>query len=207
MVEWVVSKQLIDYDYAVKFMESRVKLIHSGLEDELVWLLEHPSLYTAGISATDAEVIENLFPVYKTGRGGKYTYHGPGQRIVYLMLDLKKRNRCDVRLYIKDLSKLVINTLKHFNILGEFKEDRVGIWINNNGVEEKIAAFGIRLRKWITYHGVAINVSPDLSHYKGIVPCGLQNYGITSMKKLGAKVSLAEFDNILKQEFDKIFCH
>ena len=205
MVEWLISNQLIDYNHAIKFMEERIQLISANLADELVWLLEHPPLYTAGISATDDDVIEKLFPIYKTGRGGKYTYHGPGQRIIYLMLNLKKRNRCDIRLYIKDLSNWIINVLKHFNIVGEFKEDRIGIWVNNNSVEEKIAAFGIRLRKWVTYHGIALNVSPNLSHYKGIIPCGLQNYGVTSMEKLGVEVSFSELNDTLKQEFYKIF--
>jgi len=205
MVEWLISNQLVDYNDAVKFMEERIKLIHDDLEDELVWLLEHPPLYTAGISATDAEIIEKLFPIYKTGRGGKYTYHGPGQRVVYLMLNLKKRNKCDIRLYVKSLSNWIINVLKYFGISGEYKRDRVGIWVSNNGIEEKIAAFGIRVRKWVTYHGIAINVSPDLAHYRGIIPCGLQGYGVTSMKKLRVEISFSELDDILKQEFYKIF--
>jgi lipoyl(octanoyl) transferase len=205
MVEWLISDQLVDYNYAVKFMEERIQLISNNLANELVWLLEHPPLYTAGISATDDDVVEQLFPIYKTGRGGKYTYHGPGQRIIYLMLNLKKRNRCDIKLYIRDLGRWIINVLKHFDIVGEFKEDRIGVWINNNGVEQKIAAFGIRLRKWVTYHGIAINVSPNLSHYKGIIPCGLQNYGVTSMQKLGIEASLSELDDVLKQEFYKVF--
>ncbi|WP_369408545.1 lipoyl(octanoyl) transferase LipB [Wolbachia endosymbiont of Atemnus politus] len=205
MVEWLISDQLIDYTHAVKFMEVKIQKIYNNLSDELVWLLQHPSLYTAGISATDDEVVEKLFPVHKTGRGGKYTYHGPGQRIIYLMLNLKKRNKCDIKLYIRDLGNWTINVLRHFNILGEFKEDRIGIWVNNNGVEKKIAAFGIRLRKWVTYHGIALNVSPDLSHYKGIIPCGLKDYGVTSMKELGVEASLSELDDILKKEFYKIF--
>ena len=205
MVEWLISDQLIEYNYAVKFMEERVRLISAGLADELAWLLEHPPLYTAGIGTSDIEVIEKRFPVYKTGRGGKCTYHGPGQRVIYLMLNLKKRSKCDIKLYIKNLSDWIINALKHFDILGEFREDRVGIWVNNNGIEEKIAAFGIRVRKWVTYHGAAINVSPDLSHYRGIIPCGLQNYGISSMKKLGIETSISGLDNVLKSEFSKVF--
>ncbi|WP_374698291.1 lipoyl(octanoyl) transferase LipB [Wolbachia endosymbiont (group B) of Limnophora tigrina] len=205
MTEWLISNQLIDYNYAVKFMEAKIQQIHNNLSDELVWLLQHPSLYTAGISATDDDIVEKLFPIYKTGRGGKYTYHGPGQRIIYLMLNLKKRNKCDIKLYIRGLGDWIINVLRHFNISGEFKEDKIGVWVSNNGVEEKIAAFGIRLRKWVTYHGIALNVSPDLSHYKGIIPCGLQGYGVTSMKKLGVKAQLSELDDILKKEFYKIF--
>ncbi|WP_353282961.1 lipoyl(octanoyl) transferase LipB [Wolbachia endosymbiont (group A) of Pogonocherus hispidulus] len=205
MVEWLISNQLIDYNYAVKFMEEKIQQIYNNSADELVWLLQHPPLYTAGISATDDDIVEKLFPIYKTGRGGKHTYHGPGQRIIYLMLNLKKRNKCDIKLYIRDLSKWIINVLKQFNILGEFKEDRIGVWVNNNGVEKKIAAFGIRLRKWVTYHGIALNVFPDLSHYKGIIPCGLQGYGVTSMEELGVKVPLSELDDILKKEFYKIF--
>uniref|UniRef100_A0A3B0IZH0 Octanoyltransferase n=1 Tax=Wolbachia endosymbiont of Aleurodicus dispersus TaxID=1288877 RepID=A0A3B0IZH0_9RICK len=205
MTEWLISNQFTDYNHAIKFMEAKIQQIYNNLSDELVWLLQHPPLYTAGIGATDDDIVEKLFPIYKTGRGGKYTYHGPGQRIIYLMLNLKKRNKCDIKLYIRDLANWIINVLKHFNIFGEFKEDRIGIWVNNDGVEEKIAAFGIRLRKWITYHGIALNVSPNLSHYKGIIPCGLKDYGVTSMEKLGVKVSLCELDDILKQEFHKIF--
>ncbi|MGL9732629.1 MAG: lipoyl(octanoyl) transferase LipB [Wolbachia sp.] len=205
MVKWLISNQLINYKHAVKFMEAKIQRIYDNSSDELVWLLQHPSLYTAGINTADDEIIEKLFPVYKTGRGGKYTYHGPGQRIIYLMLDLRKRNKCDIRLYIRDLGNWIINVLKHFNIIGEFKEDRIGIWINNNGVEEKIAAFGIRIRKWITYHGIALNVSPNLFHYRGIIPCGLKDYGVTSMKEIGVEVLLSELDYILKKEFYKIF--
>ncbi|QKX03203.1 lipoyl(octanoyl) transferase LipB [Wolbachia endosymbiont of Litomosoides sigmodontis] len=205
MVEWLISDQLVDYNYAVKFMEKKIQQIHNNLSDELVWLLQHPPLYTAGISAADDDVVEKLFPIHKTGRGGKYTYHGPGQRIMYLMLNLKKRNKCDIKLYIRDLGSWIINVLKYFNIFGEFKEDRVGVWVDNNGVEEKIAAFGIRLRKWVTYHGIALNVFPDLSHYKGIIPCGLKDYGVTSMKALGIRAPLSKLDDILKKEFYKIF--
>ncbi|WP_333023738.1 lipoyl(octanoyl) transferase LipB [Wolbachia endosymbiont of Pentidionis agamae] len=204
-VKWLTSNRLVEYSCAVKFMEARVKLIQASLASELVWLLEHPPLYTAGISATDDDIVEGLFPVCRTGRGGKYTYHGPGQRVIYLMLDLNKRNRCDIKLYIRDLSNWIINVLRHFNITGEFKENRIGIWITKDGVEKKIAAFGIRLRKWISYHGIALNVFPNLSHYRGIIPCGLKNYGVTSMKELGINVSLSELDDTLKQEFYKRF--
>lgn len=205
MVEWLISNQLIDYNYAMEFMEAKIQQIHNNSSNELVWLLEHPPLYTAGISAKDDDIIEKLFPIYKTGRGGKYTYHGPGQRIIYLMLNLKKRNKCDIRLYIKDLGRWIINVLKHFDIIGEFKEDRIGIWVNDGGIEKKIAAFGIRIRKWVTYHGIALNVFPDLSHYRGIIPCGLQSYGVTSMEKLKVKFSPSELDEVLKREFFKIF--
>ena len=205
MVEWLTSDQLVQYDDAIKFMEERVQLIHSDLADELIWLLEHPPLYTAGINASDHELIEKLFPIYQTGRGGKYTYHGPGQRVVYLMINLKKRCNSDIKLYIKYLSHGVINTLKHFNILGKFQKNRIGIWIDDHGREKKIAAFGIRVRKWITYHGLAINVSPNLAHYQGIIPCGLQNYGVTSLDALGVKISLYKLDILLKKEFNKIF--
>ncbi|MDG7056268.1 MAG: lipoyl(octanoyl) transferase LipB [Wolbachia endosymbiont of Meromenopon meropis] len=206
MIKWLVPSQLVDYRRAVKFMEIKIQKIYNGLSDEIALLLEHPPIYTAGISANDEEeIIEKLLPVYKTCRGGKYTYHGPGQRIIYLMLNLKKRNKCDIRMYIRDLSKWIINVLRYFNIIGEFKEDRIGIWVNNNGMEKKIAAFGIRLRKWITYHGIALNVSPDLSFYRGIIPCGLKNYGVTSMKELGIEISLFELDFVLKKEFYKIF--
>lgn len=205
MIEWRISDQLVDYNYAIKFMEERIKLISDNLADEMVWLLEHPPIYTAGINATNNDIIEELFPIYRTGRGGKCTYHGPGQRIVYLMLNLKKRNKCDVKLYVKNLGDWIINVLKQFNIVGEFKEDRIGIWVNSNGIEEKIAAFGIRLRKWITYHGIALNVSLNLSHYKGIIPCGLKDYGVTSMEKLKIETSFSVLDDILQKEFYKIF--
>ncbi|WCR53746.1 MAG: Octanoyltransferase [Wolbachia endosymbiont of Ctenocephalides orientis wCori] len=205
MIKWLISDQLVDYNYAVKFMETKIQQIHDNLSNELVWLLEHPPIYTAGISATDDDIVEKLFPIYKTGRGGKYTYHGPGQRIIYLMLNLKKRSKCDIRSYIQDLSKWIINVLKHFDIIGEFKEDRIGVWVNDSGMEKKIAAFGIRIRKWITYHGIALNTSPDLSHYRGIIPCGLQGYGITSMEELKVKFSPSELDKVLKREFYKIF--
>lgn len=205
IVEWLISDQLVDYNYAIKFMEEKIEQIQSGSAGELVWLLEHPPLYTAGISATDNDVVEKLFPIYKTGRGGKHTYHGPGQRVIYLMLNLKKRNKCNIKLYIKNLSEWIINVLKRFNILGEFKEDRIGVWVNNGEEEKKIAAFGIRLRKWVTYHGIALNISPNLSHYKGIIPCGLQDYAVTSMEELGVKISPLKLNDILKQEFYKIF--
>ncbi|WFW29685.1 MAG: lipoyl(octanoyl) transferase LipB [Wolbachia endosymbiont of Menacanthus eurysternus] len=206
MVKWLITDQLIDYSNAVKFMKIKNKRIYSRLSDELVWLLQHPSLYTAGIGVTDEEmIVKNLFPVYKTDRGGKYTYHGPGQRIVYLMLNLRERNKCDIRLYIRDLSDWIINVLRYFNIIGEFRGDKIGIWVSNNGIMEKIAAIGIHIRKWVTYHGIALNVSPDLSHYRGIIPCGLKDCGVTSMKKLGVEVSFSELDFLLKKEFYKIF--
>ncbi|XGA08962.1 MAG: lipoyl(octanoyl) transferase LipB [Wolbachia endosymbiont of Xenopsylla cheopis] len=206
MVEWLKSDEPIEYLSAVEFMEERVKRISEGIKPELVWLLEHPAIYTAGISANAAEISANAtIPVFQTGRGGKHTYHGPGQRVIYAMLDLKKRNKCDVRLYIKNLSTWIINSLRHFSIYGEFKSDLIGVWVNTNGKEEKIAAFGIKIRKWITYHGIALNVHPDLSHYNSIIPCGISEYGITSMKKLGIKPSLSAVDEVLQKEFYKVF--
>ncbi|GHM58742.1 MAG: octanoyltransferase [Candidatus Mesenet longicola] len=206
MVEWLKSDEPIEYLSAVEFMEERTKQISEGIKPELVWLLEHPTIYTAGISANAAEISADVtIPVFQTGRGGKYTYHGPGQRIIYIMLNLKKRNKCDVRLYIKNLSTWIINSLLHFSIYGEFKSDRIGVWINTNGKEEKIAAFGIKIRKWVTYHGVALNICPDLFHYSNIIPCGISEYGITSMKKLGIETSLNAVDEVLQKEFYRVF--
>ncbi len=206
MIEWLKSDKQIEYLSAVEFMEERVKLISEGIKPELVWLLEHPAIYTAGISANVQELsVEATLPVFQTSRGGKYTYHGPGQRVIYLMLDLKRRNKCDVKLYIKNLSTWIINSLRHFSIDGEFKSDRIGVWVNTDGKEEKIAAFGIKIRKWVTYHGIALNVYPNLSHYNSIIPCGIKDYGITSMKKLGIEVSLDVVDEVLQKEFYKVF--
>ncbi|UWI83199.1 lipoyl(octanoyl) transferase LipB [Wolbachia endosymbiont of Howardula sp.] len=205
MVELLIPNQLVSYSYALQFMEKRVQQIYNNSANELLWIIEHPPIYTAGITAKDDEMINALFPIYKTNRGGKYMYHGPGQRVIYLMLNLKKRKRCNIRLYIKDLSQWMINVLQRFNIIGEFKEDRIGIWVCHNNIEEKIVAFGIRIKKWITYHGLALNISPNLSHYKGIIPCGLKEYNITSMEKLGVQIITTVFDNVLIQEFYKIF--
>ena len=186
-------------------MEHRVGEIHDGLAPEAVWLLEHPPLYTAGTSARDADLLEAKFPVYQTGRGGEHTYHGPGQRVAYVMLDLRTRGQ-NVRGFVHNLEEWAIRTLAAFGVLGERREDRIGVWVAQpNGKEEKIAAIGVRVRKWITYHGLSLNVHPNLSHYDGIIPCGIAEYGVTSLKGLGIDVSLADVDAVLKKTFSEIF--
>lgn len=183
-------------------MENRVDAIIETGADDCLWFLEHPPLYTSGTSAKQQDLLEAKFPVYKAGRGGEYTYHGPGQRVVYVMRRLPVH---DLRAYVKDLEQWIINTLAALGITGERREARIGIWVENNGTEEKIAALGIRVRKWVAYHGIALNVNPNLDHFTGIVPCGLSQFGVTSLKKLGINVSLDEVDNILLDEFTKIF--
>jgi lipoyl(octanoyl) transferase len=191
-------------------MEARAAALAAGQADERVWLVEHPPLYTAGTSAGDAELLEARFPVYRTGRGGQMTYHGPGQRVVYLMLDLKRR-RQDVRAYVATLEEWIIRALAHFNVVGERRDDRVGVWVRRpdkgEGFEDKIAAIGIRLKSWVSLHGIAINVEPDLAHFGGIVPCGVreQRYGVTSLVDLGLPVTMADLDVALKTEFDGLF--
>lgn len=204
-MEWKSTSGLTSYPEAVATMESRVAAIIDGKDDELVWLVEHPPLYTAGTSAKDSELLKTSFPTYHTGRGGQWTYHGPGQRIAYAMLDLKKRDAMDVRCYVRGLEQWIIATLTHFGIDGFIREGRVGVWVNTKNGEAKIAALGIRLRKWVTFHGIAINVSPDLSHYAGIVPCGIRDYGVTSIKAMGVNASMADVDAVLKEEFEKAF--
>jgi lipoyl(octanoyl) transferase len=192
-------------------MEERARLIRLGAAPELIWLLEHPPLYTAGTSADPAELIEPArLPVYTTGRGGRYTYHGPGQRIAYVMLDLQRRGP-DVRRFVHDLEEWVIATLARFGVKGERRAGRIGIWVERTHPgegarrEEKIAAIGVRLRKWVTFHGLALNVTPDLEHFAGIVPCGISGYGVTSMHALGHFVTMTEVDQVLRAEFSKIF--
>ncbi|MCK5297038.1 MAG: lipoyl(octanoyl) transferase LipB [Alphaproteobacteria bacterium] len=206
MIEWLTSSEYVEYPYAIEAMESRVKAIHDNNADELIWLLEHTPIYTAGTSAKPEDLLESCrFPVYNSGRGGQYTYHGIGQRIAYTMLDLTKRGK-NIRLYIENLEEWIIRTLGAFNINGERRKGRVGIWVaEQNGTENKIAAIGVRVRHGITYHGIAINVSPNLDHFKGIIPCGIQNHGVTSMKKLGISVSIKEFDEVLKKTFYEVF--
>ncbi len=207
-IEWKTSKGLTDYDTAISTMEKRVADIIAGEASEMVWLLEHPPLYTAGTSAKPADLIGgNDFPVYDAGRGGQYTYHGPGQRVGYVMLNLKQRNAMDVRAYVSSLERWIINTLAQFGVESFTRDGRIGVWtIDRAGKEAKIAALGIRMRKWVSYHGVCINVNPDLSHYAGIVPCGISEYGVTSLEKLGINTSMEELDVVLKKEFAKIFC-
>ena len=205
-IEWKTSDQAINYQDAITFMEKRVDQIHKGEAPEMIWLLEHPSIYTAGSSALDSELInsDNL-PVYATGRGGKYTYHGPGQRIVYLMLNLKNRE-ADIRKYVANLENWIIASLREVGLFSERKNGRIGIWTTtSSGEEVKIAAIGIRVRKWVAYHGIAINVSPSLDLYKGIIACGIKEFGVTSLKELGYDISYTELDNILKSKFNDFF--
>ncbi len=189
-------------------MEARVAAIRDGTAPELVWLVEHPPLYTAGTSAKETDLLdENRFPVYETGRGGQYTYHGPGQRVAYVMLDLNHRGR-DLRAYVHNLEQWVISTLARFSITGERREGRIGIWVDRGGGrEDKIAAVGVRVRRWVTYHGIAINVAPDLSHFDGIVPCGIaeENLGVTSFADLGVQATMDEIDQALRDTFEEIF--
>jgi lipoyl(octanoyl) transferase len=209
-VTWRVEPGLTGYGAALAGMDARVADIAAGHADELVWLIEHPPLYTAGTSAADAELLDARFPVHRTGRGGQMTYHGPGQRVVYLMLDLKRR-RQDVRAYVATLEEWIIRALAHFNVVGERRDDRVGVWVRRPdkgvGYEDKIAAIGIRLKSWVSLHGIAINVEPDLSHFAGIVPCGVreQTYGVTSLVDLGLPITMADFDVALKQAFADVF--
>ena len=205
-VEWRVSQGLVEYNVAFEAMLSRVDKIVKNQAPELIWLLEHCPVYTAGTSAKPEELlIHDRFPVIKTTRGGKYSYHGPGQRVVYVMLDLKKRDSRDVRMYVRNLGTWVVNTLKEFSIESHFSCDNVGVWVHDGVQSKKIAAFGIRLSRWVTYHGVAVNICPDLAHYSGIVPCGITEFGVTSAKALGKNISYEQFDEVLEREFYKIF--
>lgn len=205
-IEWRIEETLVPYPRAVAAMEDRVAAIRAGTAPEMVWLLEHPPLYTAGTSADPDELLTpDRFPVYRSGRGGRYTYHGPGQRVAYVMLDLQRRGG-DVRGYVRDLEAWLIGTLARFNVRGVRREGRVGIWVARpGGKEDKIGAIGVRVRRWVTYHGVALNVEPDLSHFAGIVPCGITGYGVTSLVDLGLPVSLPEVDAALRVEFAAVF--
>ncbi|MCV2882541.1 lipoyl(octanoyl) transferase LipB [Actibacterium sp. XHP0104] len=214
MVEWRTTDGLTDYDDAVAFMEERAAAIAEGRADELIWLVEHPPLYTAGTSARREDLTDpDRFPVYDTKRGGQYTYHGPGQRVAYVMLDVGKRGH-DVRRFVHQLESWVIATLDEFNIKGEIREGRVGVWVTRNDKplnadgtprEDKIAAIGIRLRKWVSFHGISINVEPDLDHFGGIVPCGIREHGVTSLVDLGLPVTMADLDVALMASFGRIF--
>ena len=209
-VDWRVSDGLVPYAAALSEMDARSAAIAEGRAAELVWLLQHPPLYTAGTSAGTQEVIEARFPVHQAGRGGQMTYHGPGQRVVYLMLDLKKR-RPDVRAYVASLEEWIIRTLAAFNVRGERREDRIGVWVRRpekgEGREDKIAAIGIRVKRWVSLHGIAINLDPDLAHFAGIVPCGVREarYGVTSLSDLGVAVTMAQLDVALAREFAPLF--
>ncbi|WP_420862954.1 lipoyl(octanoyl) transferase LipB [Algirhabdus cladophorae] len=207
MVEWITSSGLTEYTQAVELMETRANDIAAGDADEAIWLLEHPPLYTAGTSADPKDLQDpDRFPVHSSQRGGQYTYHGPGQRVIYTMLDVGRRGR-DVRAFVKDLEHWVIATLDTFNVTGEIRDGRVGVWVqrpqkplmpDGTLAEDKIAAIGIRLRKWISFHGISINVEPDLSHFDGIVPCGIQDHGVTSLVDLGLPVTMPDLDVALR---------
>jgi lipoyl(octanoyl) transferase len=204
-VRWEIASAPVAYEDAIARMDREVAAIAKGEASELVWLLEHPALYTAGTSARDSDLISpSRFPVHVTGRGGQYTYHGPGQRVAYVMLDLKKRGQ-DVRAFVAGLEDWLIATLDSFNVRGERREDRVGVWVKREKREDKIAAIGIRVRHWVSFHGISLNVDPDLSHFDGIVPCGVSEHGVTSLVDLGLPVSMADLDVALKVSFERIF--
>ncbi|MBO9446179.1 lipoyl(octanoyl) transferase LipB [Ruegeria sp. R14_0] len=213
-MEWKITDGLTDYTDAVAFMEARVAAIAAGEAEECVWLLEHPPLYTAGTSARIEDLTDpDRFPVYEAKRGGEYTYHGPGQRVAYVMLDLNKRGK-DVRKFVKQLEEWVIAALAEFNVHGEIREGRVGVWVKRNDkpltasgqtAEDKVAAIGLRLRKWVSFHGISINVEPDLEHFSGIVPCGITEHGVTSLVDLGLPVTLADVDTALQKTFSEVF--
>ncbi|MGQ0665148.1 MAG: lipoyl(octanoyl) transferase LipB [Pseudomonadota bacterium] len=205
-IAWSLSDRPVGYLEAVAFMEARVEAIRAGAAPELVWLVEHPPLYTAGTSAKPADLLDaGRFPVYPTGRGGQYTYHGPGQRVAYVMLDLRPRGQ-DARAFVCKLEDWLIATLARFNVPGERRPGRVGIWVaRRGGREDKIAAVGVRLRRWVSYHGVALNVSCELSHYAGIVPCGVRGHGVTSLLDLGVAAQMREVDMALKAAFEGVF--
>lgn len=214
MVEWITSTGLTDFREAEAWMEARVAAIHAGDADECIWLVEHPALYTAGTSAKVADLVDaDRFPVYDTKRGGQYTYHGPGQRVAYTLLDVGKRGH-DVRLFVLQLEAWVIAALSEFNVEGAIRDGRVGVWVERPDkpltisgamAEDKIAAIGIRLRKWISFHGVSINVEPDLGHFDGIVPCGITEHGVTSLVDLGLPVTMDDVDVALKRSFETVF--
>lgn len=208
-VIWTVSTRPVGYDEAVKQMEALVGEIYAGRSPEHVWLLEHPPLYTAGTSAKDSDLLDIArLPVFRTGRGGQYTYHGPGQRLAYVMLDLSRRGR-DVRHFVHMLEQWIILTLAEFNVVGETRPDRIGVWVRHanekKSTESKIAALGIRIRHWVTFHGVSLNVNPELSHYEGIVPCGVTGHGVTSLAQLGVNVDMRIVDEVLRRNFESQF--
>lgn len=208
-VEWALSKGHVDYAAAETFMEARVAAIAAGEAEEMVWLLEHPPLYTAGVSARDEDLLDaGRFPVHRTGRGGQFTYHGPGQRVAYVMLDLDKRGR-DVRAFVRGLEGWLIGALDAFGVAADVREGRVGVWVERKGAgwarEDKIAAIGVKVRKWVTFHGISLNVEPDLAHFGGIVPCGIQQHGVTSLVDLGVPATMDEADGALRDSFRRLF--
>ncbi|MBE1282849.1 MAG: lipoyl(octanoyl) transferase LipB [Rhodobacteraceae bacterium] len=214
MVDWITTDGLTGYDEAVAFMETRAAAIAAGEADECIWLVEHPPLYTAGTSARREDLTDpDRFPVHESKRGGQYTYHGPGQRVVYVMLDVGKRGH-DVRRFVQQLERWVILSLDEFNVTGEIRDGRVGVWVRRNDKpltltgqpqEDKIAAIGIRLRKWVSFHGISINVDPDLEHFSGIVPCGITEHGVTSLVDLGLPVTMSDVDVALRRTFAMVF--
>ncbi len=210
-MKWIVSDNLVKYAAAVAEMEACVAGILDGTREETIWCLEHPPIYTAGTSAKESDLLNPRFPVFATGRGGEYTYHGPGQRVVYAMLDLKARDAQDIRRYVWLLEEWIIQTLQLFGVTAERRDGRVGLWVAMEqygglpGSESKIAAIGVRVRKWVTFHGVSINLNPDLSHFDGIVPCGVSEHGVTSLEALGIQTDKPAFDTALKECFERVF--
>ena len=214
LVDWIKSEELVDFSHSISWMEKRAVQIYTQERSECVWLLQHPPIYTAGTSAKIKDLKDpDRFPVIKTSRGGQYTYHGPGQRVIYVMLDLNKRGK-DIKKYVKNLEIWVIRSLEKLEITGETRSGRVGIWVSRPNKpslpdgsvrEDKIAAIGVRLKKWVTYHGISINVNPDLSHFNGIVPCGISNQGITSFEDLDNQNNINDLDNCLKETFEEVF--
>jgi lipoyl(octanoyl) transferase len=207
--EWAVSTGYVPYDEAVAAMEARAAAIAAGEADELVWLLEHPPLYTAGVSAKDGDLLEpDRFPVHRAGRGGQFTYHGPGQRVAYVMLDLNRRGR-DVRAFVRGLEDWIIGALGDFGVEAGVRDGRVGVWVERKGPgwsrEDKIAAIGVKVRRWVSFHGISLNVEPDLSHFGGIVPCGITEHGVTSLVDLGVLATMDEADAALKRSFERVF--
>jgi lipoyl(octanoyl) transferase len=205
-VAWMVDRDPVDYPAAIAAMEARIAAIRDGRADEAVWLLEHPALYTAGTSARDEDLLDaGGMPVYRTGRGGQYTYHGPGQRVAYVMLDLKHRGS-DIRAFVADLEEWLIQTLSVLGVSGERRAGRVGIWVDRgDGREDKIAAIGVRVRRWVSYHGVSLNVAPNLEHFAGIVPCGIREHGVTSLADLGLETDTETVHRALRQSFERVF--
>lgn len=209
LVEWARSSGYVDYPAAVEAMEARAAAIADGTAPELIWLLEHPPLYTAGVSAKDDDLLDaGRFPVHRTARGGQFTYHGPGQRVAYVMLDLNARGK-DVRAFVRGLEQWIIGALDRFNVEADVRDGRVGVWVLRQGPgwsrEDKIAAIGVKVRKWVSFHGISLNVEPDLTHFGGIVPCGIQEHGVTSLVDLGVPATLDDADEALKQSFREIF--
>ena len=208
-VEWAVSRGYVGYDEAVAAMEARAAAISAGEAGELIWLLEHPPLYTAGVSSKDGDLLDaGRFPVHRSGRGGQFTYHGPGQRVAYVMLDLNQRGK-DVRAFVRGLEQWIIGALAAFNVEADVREGRVGVWVERKGPgwsrEDKIAAIGVKVRKWVSFHGISLNVEPDLGHFTGIVPCGINEHGVTSLVDLGVAATMDEADEALRASFRRVF--